>query len=311
MMKYPDEFIKIADEVWQSEGDKLVPDDGKDKDGNPVPSYLGILQTTWEWFLELKELKGTYPDSVTEFGDLSIEHRKALFYNFMHWWAWERSGAAGVYGIADWFAYMLADWYVQSGGWAIKSLQKKAGLVGKDVDGSWGPTTSKAVYDLLHDVLEATKTDPFADNDFVKWYDSERRGFLLGLIDAGKQPEAHRAGFNARCDKILRITLEKVETNDEGSLSVAKTIDISEEPDIIEIPIRESPPKQLAPKPSEPVEQSPILEELTQKTTSIAEKFQLTDEKLSKILNILIGMDEKVNGFTKRVGQIESYLESE
>ena len=225
-MDYPKEFIDIADEIWVSEGDALNPADGKDKDGNPIPSYLGILQTTYEWYKRLKSLDDnpSYPKSVTEFGDLTIEHRRAIFYEIVHWWTWERSGASDIYTMAPWFAGMVADWYMQSGGHAIKPIQRKAGCA--DVDGHWGPNTAKKVDTMLVTLNEVVDAgDVFADNEFVKWYDHQRRSFLMELIADGKLPDSLRAGLHARCDKALRIALEKVEGNDNAQLSVPKTID--------------------------------------------------------------------------------------
>ena len=77
--------------------------------------------------------------------------------------------------VPSWFSYMLADFYTQSGGWAIKILQKKAGV---DEDGAWGPNTKQAV-GAMFDKLEAEiEANPHADNEFVRWYDSESRVIL-------------------------------------------------------------------------------------------------------------------------------------
>ena len=79
-----------------------------------------------------------------------------------------------------------------SGGWAIKILQKKAGV---DEDGAWGPNTKQAVSDMFAKLEAEIETNPHADNEFVRWYDSERRYFIRSLKRDDEK------GIMARLDK--------------------------------------------------------------------------------------------------------------
>lgn len=186
-------YEDIIDEILESEGAEVNEADGKDKDGNPIPSKYGVLQTTLNWFHRVKT-----SDIPTSVYDLTGDHARA----FYQWWVGERSGANDV---PSWFSYMLADFYTQSGGWAIKILQKKAGV---DEDGAWGPNTKQAVGAMFADLDAEIEANPHADNEFVRWYDSERRYFIRSLKRDDEK------GIMARLDKVLRITLEQVEKND-------------------------------------------------------------------------------------------------
>ena len=194
-------YEDIIDEILESEGAEVNEADGKDKDENPIPSKYGVLQTTLNWFHRVKN--SAIPTSVY---DLTDENAR----EFYQWWVGERSGAMDV---PSWFSYMLADFYTQSGGWAIKILQKKAGV---DEDGAWGPNTKKAVSAMFDKLDAALETNPHADNEFVRWFDSERRDFIRSLKRDDEK------GIMARLDKVLRITMEQVEKND--TLPTAKPI---------------------------------------------------------------------------------------
>ena len=194
-------YEDIIDEILESEGAEVNEADGTDKDGNPVPSKYGVLQTTLNWFHRVKP--SDIPASVY---DLTDDHARV----FYQWWVGERSGAMDV---PSWFSYMLADFYTQSGGWAIKILQKRVGV---DEDGAWGPNTKQAVQAMFIELEAETQENPHADNEFVRWFDSERRYFIRSLKRDDEK------GIMARLDKVLRITLEMVEKND--TLPTAKPI---------------------------------------------------------------------------------------
>ena len=210
----------IIDEILESEGAEVNEADGKDRDGNPIPSKFGVLQTTLNWFHRVND--SAIPTSVY---DLTDENAR----EFYQWWVGERSGAKDV---PSWFSYMLADFYTQSGGWAIKILQKKAGV---DEDGAWGPNTKQAVGAMFAKLDAEIETNPHADNEFVRWFDSERRYFIRSLKRDDEK------GIMARLDKVFRITLEQVEKND--TLPTAKPI--------VDIEIPEE-FQSVAPKPPQP-----------------------------------------------------------
>ena len=214
-------YEDIIDEIFESEGSEVNEADGKDKDGNPIPSKFGVLQTTLNWFHRVKD--SAIPTSVY---DLTAENAR----EFYQWWVGERSGAMDV---PSWFSYMLADFYTQSGGWAIKILQKKAGV---DEDGAWGPNTKQAVSDMFAKLEAEIETNPHADNEFVRWYDSERRYFIRSLKRDDEK------GIMARLDKVFRITLEQVEKND--TLPVARPIVDIEIPEEFQSVATESPRKE-------------------------------------------------------------------
>jgi len=211
-------FEEMLEEILKSEGG-YNPSDGTAPDGSRIPSYAGVLQTTYDWFLELRGGSLINPPGAVR----ELANREDIIKAFYRWWIWERSGAADV---PEWFAYMLADWYVQSGGHAIKPLQQRAEC---DVDGAWGPNTKRAVGQMFEALAGEIASDPHADNDFVRWYDNERRDFMKRVL-----PDNLIKGVLARCDKVLRITLEKVEKND--TLSQPKTIDL--EMEAVRLPFR-------------------------------------------------------------------------
>ena len=186
-------YEDIIDEILLSEGSTVNEADGVDADGTPIPSKFGVLQTTLNWF---HRVNGSgIPMSVYDLTDADARE-------FYKWWIGERSGAMDC---PSWFSYMLADFYTQSGGWAIKVLQRKVGV---DADGAWGPDTKVAVQKMFDKIEGDIADNPHADNEFVRWYDSERRAFIQSL----NLPE--EKGILARLDKVLRITLEQVEKND-------------------------------------------------------------------------------------------------
>lgn len=201
----------LIDEVYASEGGNrpdmgYVEKDGPNAKGEFHPNKAGVLQPTYDWFCEKKH-KQTKPVK---------ELTKAEIYEFYHWWIGERSGAVDV---PSWLAYALGDWFVQSGGNAIKPLQELAEV---RVDGAWGPNTSAAVNAYIKEHVEdKLADDPHADNEFINWYIQERRDFIRSLNRSDEK------GIMARIDKVLRISLEQVEAND--TLSVPKTYDIEEE----------------------------------------------------------------------------------
>ena len=201
----------LIDEVYASEGGNrsdmgYVENDGPNAKGEYHPSKAGVLQPTFDWFCRVKQ-KQTKPVK---------ELTKDEIYEFYHWWIGERSGAVDV---PSWFSYALGDWYVQSGGHAIKPLQELAGVT---VDGAWGPNTASAVNAYIKENIEdKLADDPHADNEFINWYIEQRREFIRSLKRSDEK------GIMARIDKVLRISLEQVEAND--TLSVPKTFDLEEE----------------------------------------------------------------------------------
>ena len=256
-------YEDIIDEILESEGAEVNEADGKDKDGNPIPSKFGVLQTTLNWFHRVKD--SAIPTSVYDLTDANARE-------FYQWWVGERSGAKEV---PSWLSYMLADFYTQSGGWAIKILQKKAGV---DEDGAWGPNTKQAV-GAMFDKLEAEiEANPHADNEFVRWYDSERRYFIRSLKRDDEK------GIMARLDKVLRITLEQVEKND--TLPVTRPI--------VDIEIPEE-FQSVAPEPPQPdgdSEQStapPADKQLPYHTSIVQED----DDDITTALNTLLLAEAK------------------
>ena len=256
-------YEDIIDEIFESEGSEVNEADGKDKDGNPIPSKFGVLQTTLNWFHRVKD--SAIPTSVY---DLTDENAR----EFYQWWVGERSGAKDV---PSWFSYMLADFYTQSGGWAIKILQKKAGV---DEDGAWGPNTKQAVSDMFAKLEAEIEANPHADNEFVRWYDSERRYFIRSLKRDDEK------GIMARLDKVFRITLEQVEKND--TLPVARPIVDIEIPEEFQI---------VAPEPPQPdgdSEQStaqPADKQLPYHTSIVQED----DDDITTALNTLLLAEAK------------------
>lgn len=209
-MPEPITLDTLIDEVIASEGGNLpdmgyVENDGPNAKGEFHPSKSGVLQPTYDWYCRVKG-KTTKPVK-----DITMEEIR----EFYHWWIGERSGAADV---PAWFSYALGDWYVQSGGHAIKPLQERVGV---DVDGAWGPNTKDAVCSFLAGIEADLTDDPHADNEFINWYIEERRAFIRSLNRSDEK------GIMARIDKVLRISLEQVEAND--TLSVPKTFDLDEE----------------------------------------------------------------------------------
>ena len=88
--------------------------------------------------------------------------------------------------------------------------------------------------------LEAEiEANPHADNEFVRWYDSERRYFIRSLKRDDEK------GIMARLDKVFRITLEQVEKND--TLPVARPIVDIEIPEEFQIVAPEPPQPDTTP----------------------------------------------------------------
>lgn len=201
----------IIEEVIISEGgnrDDLgwVEKDGPNAKGEYHNSLSGVLNPTYQWWLQKKRLVG-YPESVAELR----EHAgvKDIIREFYRWWIGERSGAVDL---PQWFQYPVADWFVQSGGHAIKPLQERVGV---HVDGAWGPNTSKAVNEYLADLESKLEEDPYLDNEFIGWYIEERRKFIRSL------DHPQEKGIMARIDKVYAIAIRAVENND--TLAVPKT----------------------------------------------------------------------------------------
>ena len=177
-------YEDIIDEILESEGAEVNEADGKDKDGNPIPSKFGVLQTTLNWFHRVKD--SAIPTSVYDLTDANARE-------FYQWWVGERSGAKEV---PSWLSYMLADFYTQSGGWAIKILQKKAGV---DEDGAWGPNTKQAV-GAMFDKLEAEiEANPHADNEFREMV-RFRKALLYPLTQAGRRKRDHGTAGQGAAD---------------------------------------------------------------------------------------------------------------
>ena len=219
-------YEDIIDEILESEGSEVNEADGEDKDGKPIPSKFGVLQTTLNWFHRVKP-----SDIPTSVHDLTVDDAR----EFYQWWVGERSGAMDV---PNWFSYMLGDFYTQSGGWAIKPLQKKVGV---DDDGAWGPNTKKAICAMFDELEAETQENPHADNEFVRWYDEERRSFIRDLKRDDEK------GIMARLDKVLRITLEQVEKND--TLPAAKPIvDIEVPEEFQNIAVEPTPTESASPR---------------------------------------------------------------
>ena len=208
-----------------------------------------MLQTTLNWFHRVKD--SAIPTSVY---DLTDENAR----EFYQWWVGERSGAKEV---PSWLSYMLADFYTQSGGWAIKILQKKAGV---DEDGAWGPNTKQAISAMFDKLETEIEANPHADNEFVRWYDSERRYFIRSLKRDDEK------GIMARLDKVLRITLEQVEKND--TLPVTRPI--------VDIEIPEE-FQSVAPEPPQP---EPVSDRLPYHTYFVQEDDDDIDSKLNALL---------------------------
>ena len=258
-------FEEMLDEILKSEGG-YNPADGKAADGTPIPSYAGVLQTTYNWWLRVRANSVDFCGGPPPPDVRALELRPDVVTEFYRWWIWERSGAADV---PAWFAYMLADWYVQSGGHAIKPLQKRAGC---DVDGAWGPGTKAAVGAMLEGVEKETESNPHADNDLVRWYDQVRRDFMKRVL-----PENLLPGVLARCDKVLRITLEKVEAND--ALAVPKTLDVAEEADFKDVSWQSHRSEELiCDEPDEVPPEEPLVSD---RLASIEQKLDQVLEKLN------------------------------
>ena len=249
-------YEDIIDEILESEGAEVNEADGKDKDGNPIPSKFGVLQTTLNWF-HRDWFHRVKPSAIpTSVYDLTADHAR----EFYQWWVGERSGAMDV---PSWFSYMLADFYTQSGGHAIKLLQEKAGVPD---DGAWGPDTKRAVDAMFAELEGELETNPYADNEFVNWYDGARRDFIRSLKRDDEK------GIMARLDKVLRITLEAVEKND--------TVPIARPVVAIEIPEEFqdiTPPEKPAPSPED--------QDGDELPSTQGISYPISDEMLSRIEN--------------------------
>ena len=128
-MTHNDALDSIVMRIIQAEG-------GYNPEDSP-PSYAGIILCSWNRYASVT---GEY-HTLTDVRQL--ENNSAGISKFYHWYIGVLSGALDV---PVWFAYPLADFYVESGGWAIKVLQRKSGA---HPDGVWGPETHTHVAKLI------------------------------------------------------------------------------------------------------------------------------------------------------------------
>lgn len=94
-------------------------------------------------------------------------------------------------------ALAVFDWYVHSGGWAVRGLQQ---VVGAAVDGVVGPRTLRSVSDYVRvDRLPGEPHDPERD-ERLAWQVTRKRGLFAGRWMADGPPERRRfaPGFMVR-----------------------------------------------------------------------------------------------------------------
>src|SRR5690606_30144597 len=87
------------------------------------------------------------------------------------------------------------DWFVNSGNWAIKGLQKILSAFGFkcDVDGAIGPQTIKQCYACLEAVPESV---------FLAAYLEERRRFYHRIVASNKSQSVFLKGWLNRTDNL-------------------------------------------------------------------------------------------------------------
>lgn len=150
-----------------------------DKGGETYAGIARAFHKTWEGWTIIDMKKSRYKDGViprnTKFPD--IQFLVERFYRDM----WDRNLFGQIHN-QD-VANLLFDYYVHSGSYAIKAIQKLTGAV---TDGVMGPKTIQAINSYpnqarLHDNLKA-----------------QRQVFLESLIKADPTQEDFRTGWMAR-----------------------------------------------------------------------------------------------------------------
>ena len=170
------------------------------------PSYEGVYQPTYDWFLEVKQIADA-PRYVRDLQDrIDIVHR------FYEWYLYDLN--SGVSVSPDWFQLMLSDFWVTSMSAALRPLQRWAGV---EVDGVWGPHTEAAVM-LMFDTLEDKPK-------FARWYTDQRKAFYRshgygeshGLIARADIVEAHTL-MQLHIDEIHHRSMEEVDMRQHAPL---------------------------------------------------------------------------------------------
>lgn len=210
-IEYPKLFNELHEQTRINEGG-LNADDGGHK------SYAGVWQPTWNAYIEkLKkeghDIKG-YPKDVED-----LEGKDDLIKNFYYWWSWERPGAPDL-AHWPWLLELYLDWYTMSGAYALKALQRQAGMDASDCDGAWGPKTREAVVAWLYSVSEELKTNPNADNDVLRAYYEAWVSFIKSL------KHKDESGILARCDRMYQRVLAQVECD--NPVNFERIIDAAE-----------------------------------------------------------------------------------
>lgn len=151
----------------------------QDKGGETYAGIARAFHPKWEGWTIIDMKKSRYKDGViprnTKFPD--IQFLVERFYRDM----WDRNYFGQIH--SQDIANLLFDYYVHSGSYAVKAIQKLAGAV---TDGVMGPKTIQAINTYpnqarLHDNLKA-----------------QREAFLESLIKADPSQEVFRGGWMAR-----------------------------------------------------------------------------------------------------------------
>ena len=165
------------------------------------PSYNGITQVAWDDFRRAKP--GYYREiqTIDNLQAMPPAVRDLVVHNFYRWYIGDLSGAADV---PSWFAYPLADFFVESHSYAIMPLQRRAnselGDIDLKVDGVWGTNTKKAVNQLLMGLTTAEK-----QVEFIDWYMNNRREFIKSLH------RSDEVGILNRISKVETLSLMHIE----------------------------------------------------------------------------------------------------
>lgn len=190
----------------------------------PGGSYCGVTRATFEEYQ--KETSEHSHFSHADFGDNSTEDDIVLF-DFYYWYLITKGKLACI---PDWLVFPVADWKVQSGAWAIKPLQERAGLTGKDVDGLIGPGTIAAFEKMFAQVEQEIESNPDADADFVNWYCDRRKEFMTNWLNRSGNMDRLGKGIYARLKKIRNLALLQCESDDDDIVDIPKKIDDPDEP---------------------------------------------------------------------------------
>ena len=193
-------------------------------------SYCGVTRESFNEFVQYDTVThNNYPDFAHSDFSKNAERDNEVLYEFYKWYILTRYK---LDCIPDWLIYAVADWSIQSGAHAIKPLQERAGLTGRDVDGLIGSGTLKALEEMFSGVEGELADDPDADADFVNWYCDKRKEFMTNWLNKSGNMEKLGKGIYARLKKVRNLTLLQCESDDDDIVDIPKKIDDTESAEI-------------------------------------------------------------------------------